>query len=71
MAKSTIVEYKVLTLDERMAVVRDFLRSAEADHYRLSMSSVNDATRDERIKTAAEEVARLQAEYDAVATDGS
>ena len=69
------MEYKVLTTDERMAIVRDFLRAAETDHYRLSMSSVNDPTRDERVARAADEVTRLQAEYDAVAStataDGS
>lgn len=65
------IEYRVFTVAERKLIVADFLRAAEADHYRLLMSSVSDPSRDERLARAAAEVERLQAEYDAVADDGT
>lgn len=71
MAKSEVIEYRVFTAAERQGIVADFLRAAEAEHYRLLMSSVNDPSRDERLSRAADEVKRLQTEFDAVVADGA
>jgi hypothetical protein len=60
------MEYRTLTDTEKLAILKDYLRSAETEHYRISMSSPLDPSRDQRVAQAAEELTRLQKEYDAL-----
>lgn len=58
------MEYRILTDAEKLAILRDYLRGAETEHYRLSMSSPLDPSKDGRLATATEELERMQREYD-------
>lgn len=57
------MEYFVYTPAEQLTVATDFLRSAEAAHYRLKLLPDADPTRDERLKAAEAEVVERQKEY--------
>lgn len=60
------MDYRILTNAEKLAILRDYLRSAETEHYRLSMSSPLDPSKDGRLATATEELERMQREFDAL-----
>lgn len=57
------MDYLIYTPAEQIAVTADFLRNAEAAHYRLSQLPETDPTRDQRLAEAEAEVTRLQTEY--------
>lgn len=69
MATEKKMEFRVLSANERVSIVRDFLRGAEAEYFRLNMLPANDSTRADRLAGAKAEVTRLQAEFDSAFSD--
>lgn len=57
------MDYLIYTPAEQLSVAADFLRSAEAAHYRLSSLPDSDPTRDQRLAEAEAEVTKRQSEY--------
>lgn len=60
------MEYLIYTPEEQITVAEDYLRNAEATHYRLSLLPPTDPTRDTRLADAEKELARQQKEYKAL-----
>lgn len=60
------MDYLIYTPAEQLTVAADFLRSAEAAHYRLSLLPAADPTRDARVADAEAEVTKRQDEYKAI-----
>lgn len=59
-------EWLVITPQERLSSMKDFVRAAEDALWRLQLTSFSDPTREARIKTAQTEVDTLQAKYKAL-----
>lgn len=68
-------DYLVLTSAERIAVLRDFVRAAEDEKFRLELASPADPSRDERLKNSQARVDQLHKLYASlmqdVETDGT
>lgn len=62
-------EYLVLTAGERLAVLRDFVRAAEDELFRLELASPADPSRDERLKNARQRVEQLHTLYQSLMQD--
>lgn len=56
----------VYTPAEQLTVAADFLRNAEAAHYRLSQLPTQDPTKEQRLAEAEAEVIERQAEFKAL-----
>ncbi len=64
-----ISQYIVLTPAERLAVLRDFVRAAEDELFRLTLATPADPSRDERLKNAQARVDQLHKLYESLMQD--
>lgn len=57
------IEYMLYPASERLAALADFLRNAEAVHYRVSLLPDGDATKASRLAEAEADLLAKQKEY--------